>query len=110
MTTATLTIQAAARDSELTPGTLRLYERLGLLKPRRDSTGRRLYGPADIVRAREIKKKRLAARGSGLRNYKNGLRAMDAVRKTAFKVESQPRAREEALCPDHAASNRTSSK
>jgi DNA-binding transcriptional MerR regulator len=62
-----LTIQPAATEVGVTPGTLREYERLKLLNPRRDSTGRRLYEEVDIAAARRVKAERLARRGSGLR-------------------------------------------
>jgi DNA-binding transcriptional MerR regulator len=38
----------------LTPRALRLYERCGLIKPRRTEKNWRLYGPAEIVRLNEI--------------------------------------------------------
>jgi DNA-binding transcriptional MerR regulator len=62
-----MTIQLAAEEAGLSPGTLRKYEQLGLLAPTRDSAGRRLYGPADIADARRIAKQRATNRGSGLR-------------------------------------------
>jgi MerR family transcriptional regulator/heat shock protein HspR len=61
------TIQRAAQESDLSPNTLRIYEKLGLLSPARDSAGRRLYSAADVADARKIAKQRLASRGSGLR-------------------------------------------
>lgn len=45
---------AAARMLKLHPQTLRLYERLGLVKPRRDAHGKRMYGDEDIERVRKI--------------------------------------------------------
>lgn len=62
-----LTISGAAVQVGVGPSTLREYERLGLLRPARDSGGRRLYTAGDVVRAREVLKERKAARGSGLR-------------------------------------------
>jgi DNA-binding transcriptional MerR regulator len=61
------TISRACEKSELSAGTLREYERLGLLKPQRDTVGRRLYSDADIRKARRIRADRLANRGRGLR-------------------------------------------
>lgn len=61
------TIQKAAEEANVSPTTLRTYERLGLLTPARDSVGRRLYSAADIALAREIAAQRLANRGIGLR-------------------------------------------
>ena len=60
------TIGAAANEIGVTPSTLRIYERLGLLKPRRDSSGKRLYNDREIAQARKIRQQRLTARGSGL--------------------------------------------
>jgi DNA-binding transcriptional MerR regulator len=60
------TIQRAAEETELSPNTLRIYEKLGLLSPMRDSAGRRLYSAADVTDAKKIAKQRLASRGSGL--------------------------------------------
>jgi DNA-binding transcriptional MerR regulator len=62
------TIQRASEEAGLSPTTLRIYERLGLLKPSRDSANRRLYSPVDVEDARRIAAQRAANRGSGLRN------------------------------------------
>jgi DNA-binding transcriptional MerR regulator len=61
------TIQAAAQASGVSPSTLRVYERLGLVKPFRDSAGRRLYSEADVTEVRRIARERASNRGSGLR-------------------------------------------
>jgi DNA-binding transcriptional MerR regulator len=61
------TIRTAAAEVGIAPGTLRDYERLGLLQVRRDSSGRRLYGDGEIARARAIHEHRRAGRGKGLR-------------------------------------------
>lgn len=63
-----MTIQKAAQESGISPTTLRIYERLGLMTPTRDSAGRRLYGPADVAQAKLIAARRMANRGSGLRD------------------------------------------
>jgi len=47
------TISVAAKLVNLHPQTLRRYEELGLIKPRRAS-GRRLYSPRDLDRLRKI--------------------------------------------------------
>jgi MerR family transcriptional regulator/heat shock protein HspR len=47
-------ISVVARMLNLHPQTLRLYERLGLVKPRRNEHGNRLYSEADIERIRKI--------------------------------------------------------
>jgi len=56
-----MTIATAAKQAGLTPGTLRVYERLGLLSPQRDSTGRRLFSNADVQLARRVAADRRAA-------------------------------------------------
>lgn len=49
-----LTIRTAAEQAGISPGTLRLYERLGLLKPARDSAGRRVFTAVDVAMARRV--------------------------------------------------------
>ncbi len=61
-----LTIATAAKQAGLTPGTLRVYERLGLLCPQRDSAGRRIYTAVEVNQARRIAQERKAARTAGL--------------------------------------------
>jgi DNA-binding transcriptional MerR regulator len=63
-------ITDAAAKAGITAGTLREYDRLGLLQPQRDSVGRRLYSERDIELARRIAAERAASRGRGLRNAK----------------------------------------
>jgi MerR family transcriptional regulator, heat shock protein HspR len=48
-------ISIAARMVEMHPQTLRLYERLGLLKPARQGSNR-LYSDYDIARLRQIQR------------------------------------------------------
>jgi MerR HTH family regulatory protein len=55
-----MTIQRAAQESGVSPTTLRIYERLGLLSPSRDSANRRLYSPVDVAQARKIAAARIA--------------------------------------------------
>ncbi len=47
-------ISVVARMLNTHPQTLRMYERLGLIKPRRNEHGNRLYSDADIERVRKI--------------------------------------------------------
>ncbi|GBC97731.1 Putative heat shock protein HspR [bacterium HR17] len=47
-------ISVVARMLNTHPQTLRLYERLGLVKPHRNEHGNRLYSEADIERIRKI--------------------------------------------------------
>ncbi|MCE5200084.1 MAG: MerR family transcriptional regulator [Armatimonadota bacterium] len=49
-------IGVAARLCELHPQTLRMYERLGLVRPARVGTKNRLYSEADIDRLRQIQR------------------------------------------------------
>jgi len=49
-------ISVAARLLDLHPQTLRYYERAGLLRPSRSRGNIRLYSPADIEQARQIKR------------------------------------------------------
>ncbi|MCL6628046.1 MAG: MerR family transcriptional regulator [Armatimonadetes bacterium] len=47
-------ISVAARLCDMHPQTLRLYERLGLVKPQRVGSKNRMYSDADIERLRQI--------------------------------------------------------
>jgi len=47
-------IGSVAEQAGVAPGTVRDYCRQGLLKPIRDSAGRRLFVDADVRRVREI--------------------------------------------------------
>ncbi|HUV04583.1 MAG TPA: MerR family transcriptional regulator [Armatimonadota bacterium] len=49
-------ISVAARLCEMHPQTLRLYERVGLIKPHRVSRKNRMYSDADIDRLRQIQR------------------------------------------------------
>ncbi len=49
-------ISVAARLCEVHPQTLRLYERVGLVKPRRVGRKNRMYSDADIERLRQIQR------------------------------------------------------
>ena len=51
----TLHIKEAAALVGATPKALRHYERIGLLNPKREENGYRLYGPADILRLERIR-------------------------------------------------------
>jgi hypothetical protein len=51
-------ISDAAKAGQMTTGTLRTYDREGLLKPIRDSAGERLYTPAMVEQAIRIKAER----------------------------------------------------
>ncbi|MGQ9462450.1 MAG: MerR family transcriptional regulator [Candidatus Fervidibacter sp.] len=47
-------ISVVAKMLNIHPQTLRMYERLGLIKPRRNERGDRLFSEADIERVRKI--------------------------------------------------------
>src|SRR5512139_634198 len=47
-------ISVAAELAEMHPQTLRMYERRGLIRPRRSSKSTRLYSLADVERLRRI--------------------------------------------------------
>jgi MerR family transcriptional regulator/heat shock protein HspR len=49
-------ISVAARLCDMHPQTLRLYERMGLVRPKRVSQKNRLYSEADIERLRQIQR------------------------------------------------------
>ena len=59
-------ITSAAEQAAVCPDTIRNYCRLGLLKPARDSSGRRLFTDADIRRIREIYLDNMARKTIGL--------------------------------------------
>ncbi len=61
------TTGAAAAKIGVAAGTIREYERLGLLRAARDSAGRRIFTAADINRGTEIATQRAARRLSGLK-------------------------------------------
>jgi len=52
------TIGAAAAEIGVTANTLRMYERLGLISPPRDSSGHRIYGDREIAHARKVREQR----------------------------------------------------
>ena len=57
-----LPIHLAAQTLGVNPSTLRLWERSGLLAPRRTPRGHRRYSPQDLSRIRDIKRLRLVQR------------------------------------------------
>ncbi len=57
------TIKSAAKQVGISPQTLRSYERAGLLKPERDSAGRRVFTPIDVAQARRVAAERAKRRG-----------------------------------------------
>ena len=55
-------IDFVAQQADVAPETIRRYCRDGLLKPLRDSAGRRLFTDSDIRRIREIYLENMARR------------------------------------------------
>ncbi|GIV17268.1 MAG: hypothetical protein KatS3mg022_2703 [Armatimonadota bacterium] len=49
-------ISVAARLCDMHPQTLRMYERMGLIRPKRINQKNRLYSEADIERLRQIQR------------------------------------------------------
>lgn len=49
-------ISVAARLCDMHPQTLRMYERMGLIRPKRVNQKNRLYSEADIERLRQIQR------------------------------------------------------
>ncbi|MGC8783074.1 MAG: heat shock protein transcriptional repressor HspR [Armatimonadota bacterium] len=49
-------ISVAARLCDMHPQTLRMYERMGLIRPKRINRKNRLYSEADIERLRQIQR------------------------------------------------------
>jgi MerR family transcriptional regulator/heat shock protein HspR len=75
-------ISVAARLVEMHPQTLRMYERLGLVKPARTDNNIRLYSDADIERLQQIQ--RLTSVGvnlAGVGMVLDLLKRMDAMRR-----------------------------
>jgi len=62
-----MSIGAAARKLGLTPESIRTYERCGLVRLERDSTGRRLFTDEVIAKLALIRDERRARMAAGLR-------------------------------------------
>jgi DNA-binding transcriptional MerR regulator len=56
----TLTSGLLSREAEVTAATVRLYEKLGLIRCKRSSDGRRLFQASAIAEVRAIHAERLA--------------------------------------------------
>jgi DNA-binding transcriptional MerR regulator len=67
-------IGEAARQIGVSPSALRLWERQGLVRPRRSAGGYRLYGTSDLERLRRIRRLREVDRvnASGIRHILSG--------------------------------------
>jgi MerR family transcriptional regulator, heat shock protein HspR len=75
-------ISVAAKLCEMHPQTLRLYERLGLVKPRRTDNRNRLYSDIDIERLRQIQRltRDMGVNLAGVEVILNLLEQMEAMR------------------------------
>ena len=76
-------ISVAARLCEVHPQTLRLYERMGLIKPQRIGRKNRLYSDADIRRLRQIQRftQDMGVNLAGVEVILNLLQQMDELRR-----------------------------
>ena len=63
MATFTDTSSALAREAHVTPQTIMLYARLGLLRFVKASNGTRLFAPGQATKVRKLCAQRMAARG-----------------------------------------------
>lgn len=88
-------IGVAAKLCEMHPQTLRLYERIGLVKPDRLGKKNRLYSDADIDRLRQIQRLThdLGVNLAGVEVILNLLEQMDDMRR--LMQEEMDRARED---------------
>jgi DNA-binding transcriptional MerR regulator len=62
-----MSIGAAAKKLGLTPESIRTYERAGLVRLERDSTGRRLFTDEVIAKLARIRDERRSRMAAGLR-------------------------------------------
>ncbi len=85
----------AARELGVSPKALRVYERHGLIAPRRSEAGWRLYGPEDLRRAREV----VTLRAVGFRLTQiTGLLADAAPAELAEALTAQQATLQDRLC------------
>ncbi len=82
-------ISVAAQLSGLHPQTLRQYDRLGLVTPRRAGGRNRLYSMRDVARLREIQ--RLAAEGMNLAGVQRVLDLQEEVAELREQLASATR-------------------
>jgi MerR family transcriptional regulator/heat shock protein HspR len=76
-------ISIAAKLCEMHPQTLRLYERVGLIRPQRIGSKNRMYSDADIERLRQIQRltHELGVNLAGVEVILSLLDQMDSMRK-----------------------------
>jgi len=88
-------ISVAAKLVEMHPQTLRLYERVGLLKPARTGKNIRLYSDEDIERLRQIQRlTNLGLNLAGVEMVLDLIRRMEAMRR---ELEEQLQRRQEEM-------------
>mgnify|MGYP002396845199 CR=1 FL=1 len=88
-------ISVAAKLVEAHPQTLRLYERVGLLKPARTENNIRLYSDEDIERLRQIQ--RLTSVGLNLAGVEMVLDLVERIEIMRREFEKEMARREEAM-------------
>jgi MerR family transcriptional regulator, heat shock protein HspR len=93
-------ISVAARLCSVHPQTLRMYERLGLIRPRRISEKNRMYSESDIERLRQIHRltRDLGVNLAGVEIILDLLERMEALqRQTEMEMEQMRREMAERL-------------
>ena len=88
-------ISIAARLVEMHPQTLRLYERLGLVKPARTANNIRLYSDEDIERLRQIQ--RLTQVGVNLAGVEMVLELLERMHTLRRQLEEEMERRQEEM-------------
>lgn len=88
-------ISIAARLVEMHPQTLRLYERLGLLKPARTENNIRLYSDEDIARLRQIQ--RLTQVGVNLAGVEMVLELLERMHAMRREMEEEMERQQEQM-------------
>jgi MerR family transcriptional regulator/heat shock protein HspR len=83
-TTRTFMISIAAELSGMHPQTLRMYERRGLIQPRRSARNTRLYSDEDVRRLRRIQE--LSSEGLNLAGISRVLALEDRARQAEKRV------------------------
>ena len=89
-------ISIAAQLTGLHPQTVRLYERLGLVTPRRVSNKNRLYCEADIERLQQIRRftQEMGVNLAGVEIILGLLRKLDDMQHELDEIQSRMRAAE----------------
>jgi len=88
-------ISIAARLVEMHPQTLRLYERLGLLRPSRTAHNIRLYSDEDIERLRQIQ--RLTQVGVNLAGVEMVLELLERMQAMRRQMEEELQKQQEEM-------------